>query len=127
MIHPGYDFDYPIDFHERAKRQRKLILIIASTGQLLRIIKHHLRRFARFGTILNRAKHPWRSVNIRKVAGWSLHFTTKSNAPPWVFFKFLKLHKWYQFAQSIKFGALSFNFKSIYGSSFINLYIQFSL
>ena len=25
----------------------------------------------------------------------------KSNAPPWVFFTFLKLYKWYQMAQNI--------------------------
>ena len=26
---------------------------------------------------------------------------TKSNTPPWVFFKFLKLHKWLQIAQNV--------------------------
>ena len=26
---------------------------------------------------------------------------TKSNAPPWVFFMFFKLHKWYQITQRI--------------------------
>ena len=34
-----------------------------------------------------RKKHQWRS--------------TKSNTPPWVFFTFLKLYKWYQIAQNI--------------------------
>ena len=28
---------------------------------------------------------------------------TKSNSPPWVFFTFFKLYKWYQFAQNIYF------------------------
>ena len=26
---------------------------------------------------------------------------TKNNTPPWVFFTFLKLYKWYQIAQSV--------------------------
>ena len=29
---------------------------------------------------------------------------TKSNTPPWVFFTLLKLNKWYQITQSIKYG-----------------------
>ena len=33
-------------------------------------------------------KHPWMSVNF-------------SNTPPWGFFAFLKLYKWYQIAQRI--------------------------
>ena len=28
---------------------------------------------------------------------------TESNTPPWVFFTFLKLYKWYRIAQSIKY------------------------
>ena len=28
---------------------------------------------------------------------------TKSNIPPWVFFTFFKLFKWYQIAQSVSF------------------------
>ena len=28
---------------------------------------------------------------------------TKSNTPPWAFFMFLKLYKWYQIAQSIAY------------------------
>ena len=39
-------------------------------------------------------KHPWRSVTFSIVAGFY---------PPWVFFTFFKLQKWYQIAQSIKF------------------------
>ena len=29
---------------------------------------------------------------------------TKINAPPWVFFTFLKLYKWYQIAQRITYS-----------------------
>ena len=39
-------------------------------------------------------KYPWRSVNFSKVAGF-----TKINTPPWMFFMFFKLYKWYQIAQ----------------------------
>ena len=35
----------------------------------------------------------WKSVTFGKI-----NFT-KSNKPPWVFFTFLKLHKWFQIAQ----------------------------
>ena len=44
----------------------------------------------------NVKKHPWRSVAFSKVAVF-----TKSNIPPWVFFSFFKLYKWYQIAQHI--------------------------
>ena len=36
-----------------------------------------------------REKHPWRSVNFS-----ACNFT-KINTPPWEFFMFFKLHKWY--------------------------------
>ena len=42
-------------------------------------------------------KHPWRSVTF-KVAG--LNF----NTPPWAFFTFFKLYKWYQIAQRITYA-----------------------
>ena len=29
---------------------------------------------------------------------------TKSNTPPWVFFTFFKLYKWYQIKQSIRYN-----------------------
>ena len=32
---------------------------------------------------------------------------TKSNTPPWVFFTFFKLYKWYQIAQSVTHGLAS--------------------
>ena len=37
-----------------------------------------------------------------KLQAASYNFT-KSNTPPWVFFTFLKLYKWYQIAQNITF------------------------
>ena len=48
-------------------------------------------------------KHSWRSVNFTKVA---CNFT-KINTPPWVFFTFLKLYKWYQIAQRTTFSKSS--------------------
>ena len=53
-------------------------------------------------------KHPWRSVNFRKVAG-SLNFN-KINTPPWVFFKmvFFKFYKWYQIALCITYFKVFF-------------------
>ena len=44
-----------------------------------------------------REKHPWRSGG-----GLACKFT-KSNTPPWVFFTFFKLLKWYQIAQSVSY------------------------
>ena len=58
--------------------QERLIVMLCA-------ISYHLCNFK------NVKKHPWRSVT----------FSTKSNTPPWVFFMFFKLHKWYQIAQLI--------------------------
>ena len=44
-----------------------------------------------------REKHPWRNVSFSKVAGF------KFNTPPWVFFTFFKLYKWYQIVQRTTF------------------------
>ena len=49
-----------------------------------------------------REKHLWRSVNFSKVAGLACNFT-KINTPPWVFFTFFKLYKWYLSVQSITY------------------------
>ena len=38
----------------------------------------------------------WIMVKLQAINMWS-------NTPPWVFFTFLKLHKWYQIAQSITY------------------------
>ena len=57
-----------------------------------------LRDLVPFVPFKKREKHQWRSVNFSKVAGF-----TKINTPPWVFFTFFKLYKWYQIAQSITY------------------------
>ena len=58
--------------------------------------KGYMRHSARFGTfcttLYKRGKHPWRSST-------SACNVTKSNTPPWVFFKFFRLYKWYKMAQ----------------------------
>ena len=46
-----------------------------------------LRDLIPFVQFKKREKHPWRSVNFSKVAGFK---------PSWVFFTFFKLYKWYQ-------------------------------
>ena len=50
---------------------------------------HDLVPFVQFK---KREKHPWRSVTFSKVASFT---------PPWVFFTFFKLYKWYQIVQRI--------------------------
>ena len=47
-----------------------------------------LRDLVPFVQLKKREKHPWRSVNFSKVAG----------------FKFFKLYKWYQIVQRITYG-----------------------
>ena len=47
-----------------------------------------LRDFVPFVQFKKREKHLWMSVNF-----------TKINTPPWVFFTFFKLCKWYEIAQ----------------------------
>ena len=42
-----------------------------------------------------------------KLQAWALNFT-KSNTPPWGFFTFLKLCKWYQIAQRITYSNMQF-------------------
>ena len=63
-----------------------------------------MRRFARFGTIRKfkkRKKHPWRSATFRSVQSPAtlLKVTLRHGC----FSHCLKLHKWYQMAQSIKY------------------------
>ena len=48
-----------------------------------------------------REKHPWRSVTFSKVAGSKPASILKVITPPWVFFTFFELYKWYQIAQNI--------------------------
>ena len=51
--------------------------------------------------------HLYNSKNVKNTHGdmsllvkWQTYFT-KSKTPPWVFFTFLKLYKWYQIEQHI--------------------------
>ena len=46
---------------------------------------------------------------------------TKSKTPPWVFFTFLKLYKWYQIAQSVSFESW-YSWLSLPVIKLINLY-----
>ena len=48
-----------------------------------------LRDLVPFVQIKKREKHPWGSVTFSEVA------SCKRNTPPWVFFMFFKLCKWY--------------------------------
>ena len=45
-------------------------------------------------------KHPWMNVTFSKVAEFASNFN-KSTTPPYVFFAFFNLNKWYQIAQRI--------------------------
>ena len=53
-----------------------------------------------FLQIQRREKHQWRSVT--KLQALARNFI-KSNVPPWVLFRFFKLYKCYQIAQSVSF------------------------
>ena len=57
-----------------------------------------LRDLVSFAQFKKREKHPWTSVN----------FSTKIKIPPWVFFTFFKLYKWYQIAQRITYDLTSY-------------------
>ena len=78
----------------------EMLLINGNTQLVYSDAFHDLVPFVQFK---KREKHSWRSVTFSKDAGFiSLHFT-KSDTPPWAFFTFLKLYKWYRIAQSISF------------------------
>ena len=53
-----------------------------------------LRDLVSFVHFKKREKYPRRSVTFSKVVG-------QSNTPPWVFFTFFKLYKWYQIIVSV--------------------------
>ena len=55
-----------------------------------------LRDLVPFVQFEKHEKHSWRRVFFSKVAGLS-------NTPPWVFFTFFKLYKWYQITQRITY------------------------
>ena len=63
---------------------------------LLRGICDVLRDLEPFVQFKKREKQPWRRVTFSTVAAFKACDFTKSNNPPWVFFTFFKLYKWYQ-------------------------------
>ena len=48
---------------------------------------------------------------------------TKSNTPPWMFFTFLKLYRWYQIAQHILLTKISFCIFKILSKNYVLLYL----
>ena len=71
-----------------------------------------MRCFARFGTICTISK-TWRTLHERvlllvKLQSFACNFT-KSFTPPWVFFTFFKLYKWYQIQLWINFYQIFFS------------------
>ena len=77
---------------------RKIASVVPRPAMNLNCICNALRGLVPFVQFKKREKHPRRSVTFSKVAGF-----TKSNTPPWVFFTFFKLYKWYQIAHCITF------------------------
>ena len=76
---------------------------VIKTGEENLRWKDNMWNFARFGnigTIYKTWKHPWRSIKFSKVADLQV---SGGNTPPWLFFMFFKLGKWYQIAQSITY------------------------
>ena len=49
--------------------------------------------------------HLYTLKNVKNTHECYCNFT-KSNTPPWVFFTFLKLYRWYQIAQRVTYGLL---------------------
>ena len=65
-----------------------------------------LRDLQPFVQFKKREKHPWRTVTFQ-----TCNFT-KINPPPWMFFTFFKLYRWYQIAQNITYD-LRVSFRKI--------------
>ena len=65
--------------------------------RFLEFICHALLDLVPFVQFKTCEKQPWRSAKLL-----ACNFT-KSNTPPWVFFTFFKLYRWYQIAQNITF------------------------
>ena len=74
-------------FNENAKLWRSVLMMRC-------MIWYHLKNF-------KNVKNTHGEVSLLlKMQALVCNFT-KSNTPPWVFFTFLKLHKWYQIVQSV--------------------------
>ena len=74
---------------------KSLTLVTLDTFEILlqnQYIWDALRDLVPFAQFKKREKHTWRSITFSKVAGQS----PKANTPPWFFFTFSKLYKWYQ-------------------------------
>ena len=69
-----------------------------------------------------REKHPWKSVTFSKLQTETCNFT-KSNTPPWMFFTFIKLYKWYHIAQRIiaTYRLVDVATRKLFGLQFIDL------
>ena len=52
--------------------------------------------------------HLYNLKNVKNTHGGVTCNFTKINTPPWVFFTFFKLYKWYQIEQRITYAQLSF-------------------
>ena len=72
-----------------------------------------LKLFEQFATFCAIGYHLYNFKNLKNTHGGVLLLVklqaesfifTKSNTPPWVFFTFFKLYRWYQIAQRITFG-----------------------
>ena len=55
-------------------------------------------------SLKNVKNHPWKSVTFSKIVKLKACNFTKSNIPPWVFFTFIKLHKWHPIAKRITYN-----------------------
>ena len=73
---------------------------------LFLIICAALRDLVLFIQFKKREKRSWRSVNFSKVAGKACNFI-KINTPPWMFYTFFQLYKWYQIAQRTTYNSFS--------------------
>ena len=66
--------------------------------KIFKYICDALRDLLSFEQFKKREKHPRRSIPFSEVAAAAFDF------PPWVFFMFFKLYKWYQIVQSVSFA-----------------------
>ena len=52
--------------------------------------------------------HLYNLKNVKNTHGGVLLLFTKGSTPPWVFYTFFKLYKWYQIAQNIPYKFMIF-------------------
>ena len=52
--------------------------------------------------------HMYNLKNVKNTHGGVLLLFTKDSTPPWVFYTFFKLSKWYQIAQNIPYEFMIF-------------------